>query len=415
MVLNAQDQQPADKAQPPAAKSAAFNSKAASPEDIQQWIKDLNHDEFTVRQAASSRLLAAGTAARDALLVVADGPEPETRAAARRLVSLIDRTDFNQRLEDFAADTDGKRGVTLPGWEQFSALIGKDQAARDLFVDMQKSDGALIATIVGISSQPPDQLLDDRLARLLSWQTNPNGRNVAPPLGSCATVVFLGTLPESNISERGAAWIDILIQRPPIAEAMTPGASPSAIRKLATAYVLNCPRISENSLRRRLQIIAISNMKEALPLALKVIGREGPYANLSPAVRAEGALIVGQFGGREHVETLEPLLDDVSVCLPIQSAQPGVISSVQVRDVALASMLQLTGQAPADYGYTRVRAAQAPQVLQLQTLAPPSDQVRDNAIAKWKEWRKENKLEAADGAGQKDGSDAEPEPAPEPR
>jgi hypothetical protein len=87
---------------------------------------------------AAKQLLTAGIAARAPLSEASEGPDPETRAAARRLVALIDKSEFNHRLEAFAADTDGKRGLTLPGWKQFTELVGGDAAARALFVDMQR-------------------------------------------------------------------------------------------------------------------------------------------------------------------------------------------------------------------------------------------------------------------------------------
>ncbi len=100
----------------------------ASPDDISRWIDELGHDAFTVRQAAASRLLAAGMSAREPLRAIVDGPDPEKRAAARRLVALIDQSEFHRRLEAFAADTDGRQGLTLPGWDQYQKLVGGDPA-----------------------------------------------------------------------------------------------------------------------------------------------------------------------------------------------------------------------------------------------------------------------------------------------
>ena len=125
------------------AKPAVATKKLSPPpavnqEEIARSISELGHDAFTVRQAAASRLLAAGTPARDALVALVDGPDPETRAAARRLISQIDQSEFHRRLEAFAADTDGALGVTLPGWDRFKKVVGSDPPARALFVDMQR-------------------------------------------------------------------------------------------------------------------------------------------------------------------------------------------------------------------------------------------------------------------------------------
>ena len=108
--------------------------------------------------------------AREPLLVIVDGPDPERRAAARRLVALIDQSEFHRRLEAFAADTEGRQRLTLPGWDQYQKLVGSDPAARALFVDMQRHEGALIAAMFGASKQPPGDLLESRLVRLVQWQ-----------------------------------------------------------------------------------------------------------------------------------------------------------------------------------------------------------------------------------------------------
>src|SRR6476646_3509156 len=139
----------------------------ASPDEISRWIDELGHDAFTVRQGAAVQLLAAGMSAREPLLAIIDGPDPERRAAARRLVALIDQSEFHRRLEAFAADTEGKQHLTLPGWDQYQKLVGNDAAARALFVDMQRHESPLMAAAFGGSRQSPGDLLETRLARIV--------------------------------------------------------------------------------------------------------------------------------------------------------------------------------------------------------------------------------------------------------
>jgi hypothetical protein len=132
------------------------------------------------------------------------------------------------------------------------------------------------------------------------------------------------------------------------------------------------------------------NLKDALPLALAIATGKKDYKNVRPSTRAAAILVVGQFGSREHAEELEPLLEDASVCLPLQAPQPGQpVVNVQVRDVALCVMLYLTGQKPSDYGYLHARP-QPHQVFQIPTLHVANDQIRADAVAKWREWREED-------------------------
>jgi hypothetical protein len=137
-------------------------SKASvpNPDEIGRWIDDLGHDAFTVRQAAASQLLAAGVSARQPLVGIANGPDPERRAAARRLLVLIDQSEFHRRLEAFAADTDGRQRLTLPGWDQYQKLVGSDPAARALFLVFQRHHGPQIAAVFWVYKQNPGELLE---------------------------------------------------------------------------------------------------------------------------------------------------------------------------------------------------------------------------------------------------------------
>jgi hypothetical protein len=358
-----------------------------SPEEINRWIKELGHDAFTVRQAAASQLLAAGMAAREPLLALVDGPDPETRAAARRLVALIDQSEFHRRLAAFAADIDGEKGLTLPGWDQYQKLVGSDPAARALFVDMQRQEGVLLAAAFDADNRAPGELLQSRLKRLLQWQNSASDRTASPPLGSCAAMLFLGSVAKIGVSDDSAMQIEALLQRQPISETLRTDNRQDAVRRLVAGWVLHCPAKNEQILLQRLETISNFGLGEALPLALAVVSRDPPYKSVNAFTRAVATLVVGQLGGPEHVDRLEPLLADASICFPPQAQLLGQRgASVQVRDVALVVMLQLTGQRPADYGYIHAQPRTS-KTFQIQTLFRENDQQRADAIAKWRQWR----------------------------
>jgi hypothetical protein len=193
--------------------------------------------------------------------------------------------------------------------------------------------------------------------------------------------------------------IVVLIHRPPVNDLLAGGQS--ALRRLVVGWCLNCPNRDEISVRRRLELMSMINLKEGLPLALDVATRKKPYENVLPTARAIAILAVGQFGGPEHVDQLEPLVEDASVCMPVQAPQPGQpMNNVQLRDVALVVMLHLTGQKPSDYGYLQVRM-QPQQAFLLPSLFAANDQVRADAVAKWKAWRAAEKNPDASGDGGK--------------
>jgi hypothetical protein len=370
------------------AESAAASSAETgeSSQAIEDWIKLLSHDAYTLRQSAAEKLLEAGASAREPLLALIDDPDPETRAAARRLVSLIDRSEFRRRLDAFASDVDGRKGFTLPGWEQFSEIAGSDQAARALFVEMQRHEASMLSSAFGVATKPVAKLWEERLMRLVQWQPVIDNRNASPPLGSCAAVLFLGTVKDVEGSDRGALLIEHLIQRPPLRDSLQVGNHRAVIRRLVVGWILYCPNENEVLLGRRINLASVNQLKEALPLALAVVSGDEKYASVQPMTKAAALLLVGQFGSREHIDTIEPLLDDSTICMPRVSQAPGQTANVQIRDVALVVLTTLTDQRPADYGYLHARM-QAQQVYHLQTLHVATDEQRTSAAAKWRAWR----------------------------
>jgi hypothetical protein len=380
-------------------------------QDINTWIESLRHDTYAVRQAAAKKLLDAGTAAREQLAAVADDPDPESRAAAKRLVALIDKAEFDHRLAAFAADTDGRNGLTLPGWEQFQKLVGSDSAARSLFVEMQRSEASLLAgvfkaeqkspgrggTVVQVAGDAPgirrenplNTSWEDRLLRLMRWPGGPENGPTTPQLGSCATMIFLGSVDEGRLSDRAGTYLPQLVQRAPIQSAIQGSVRQDAVRRLVVAWVVECPNRSDTVLQQRLNLAISQEFPEAVPLALSVATSDPAYLTAPPMVRVDAMRLVARMGRPADAEKLEPLLEDASVCLSfagVPGGGAGLVREIQIRDVALVAMLHLTDQDPAEYGYRHARR-QSQQLLDPGSLFTESDDQRTAAIAKWREWK----------------------------
>jgi hypothetical protein len=381
----AEDASPSERPAVPIAESA---SPQATAEQIERWILELADDEYPVRLTAAEELLNAGMVAREPLVILVDSPDPERRAAARRLIALIDRAEFKRRLAEFAADTDGDLGLTLPGWEQFREHVGDDSGSRGLFVEMQRHEAALLSS----GFEAPVHSLDDpweaRLNRLVQWQSRVTPGSDPPALGSCAAMVFVGATAEMEVSDRSVYLVENLVQQPPIREHLQAGEHRDAIRRLVAAWIRNCPNRNEELLKRRLSLASIHQLNEVVPWALSIATGKGDSARLQPATRATAILLVGQLGQQEHVDKLEPLLSDTAICTVVGPGQPQ--ANVQICDVALVTMLHLSGQRPADYGYMDARL-QPQQVPQFQIFSVEDGEQRAAAIAKWRAWRAERR------------------------
>jgi HEAT repeat protein len=358
-------------------------------EEIARWIDELGDNSYTVRQSAADRLLAAGMAARTALVAVSNGPDPETRAAARRLIALVDRSDFDRRLRAFAADTDGRLGITLPGWEAFVTLVGDDGRARALFVDMQQAESRLLAQVFSQPVEARDSSWEYRLTRLLHGRVVVDRRQ-GPPLGSCATMLFLGALPEPVPSDQAARSVTQLAEAPSVREAVQSDEHRDAVRRLVAAWINNCPNRNDLVLLQRLRLALTYDLAETLPLAVAV-AKDPQYLTVPPTTRVMAILAVGKLGGPADVDHLEPLLEDATVFMPARAGQAvgQPANQVQIRDAALVVMLHLTDQAPQQYGFPAVQP-HIPTLFNPATLYMPSDAERDAAIEKWRAWRAEH-------------------------
>ena len=98
-------------------------------------------------------------------------------------------------------------------------------------------------------------------------------------------------------------------------------------------------------------------------------------------------LLIGKHGTKEDVSLLTPLLSNNKVfqrrVMVIGKTRKQV--EIQVRDVALATIVHLSGQKHKDYGFDQIQPH--PMTLfQIHTLGYSENKQREAAIEKWKAW-----------------------------
>jgi hypothetical protein len=360
---------------------------APSKTEVERLIRELGDDDYQVRREAADRLASGGEAVRAALASVAAGVDPETRFAARRLMTLIADSEFQQRLANFAADVDGRRGASLPGWEEFGELVGRDAAARELFVDMQREEPQLLERVFDTSSANRQVDWEAQVGRMLRARVVSHPGQSVVPAGSSATLLFLGALPDAKISDAGAARLRQLTQIPPLSESLAAKNPNNAIRRLVCAWIVHCPNRSNIILQQRLDAMFQHSLSECLPLAIEMLEPNPEYLSLLPQQQMLAILAVGKFGSEENLAVLEPLLADQRDCVPRQPINgPGSdLVGVQIRDVALAALLRLTGQEPVAYGFLHARPH--PQMLFDVSSLSLDEGRRAAALEQWRAWR----------------------------
>ena len=103
----------------------------------------------------------------------------------------------------------------------------------------------------------------------------------------------------------------------------------------------------------------------------------------SVGLRHYAVAALGRFGSKEDVAMLEPLLKDESVCCTVSDARrQNAPIKTQVRDIALAVAIRLSGEDPRDYGFENPRES-AETLYSFSSLGFREDAKREAVHAKW--------------------------------
>ena len=156
-------------------------------------------------------------------------------------------------------------------------------------------------------------------------------------------------------------------------------------RKLLVSYLEQ--RTDPSLLHQNLYLAMNFNLKECAGWAMKVAKNK----DTPSFIRATALATIGKVGGKEQVADLESFLTDTTQLG--QSQFNTVRIQTEMRDVALAMIVQLSGQSAADYGFPYLGQLQPalranPQnVFFAPTMLGFSDSTsREAAFKRWKEW-----------------------------
>jgi len=356
---------------------------ATSQEEIAaRLIPQLGSGVFAVREAATNQLMKMGIEVKPALLAAMDDPDAEIRVRVRSVLASVVDADFQRRLVLFAEDVNDQKHYELPGWSRYRELVGSDRAARILFVEMQRSEMSLMEGLE-VGREAAAQILESRIrAAQLVYQ----GRN-APlagtvSLGSVAALLFVGSDKSVNLSEAYALQLGSLANyQPMFQQAISSGQQSALLKKILGAWIKRdlSPAVASENL-----VLAIRyELKECLEPAVRLLQQPGA----SPMMKPFALLAVARFGGKEHLPLVESQMTATDVCS--QTNVNGVVYMTQLRDIALFAAVQLAGQRPKDFGFTRISGTE-PLISQTASIGFWSNADREAALKKWNDWRGAN-------------------------
>lgn len=359
----------------------AAGAEDAARQQLQQqamhWVDQLGSDSFRIRQRAEHELALLGVPAKDALMQGLKSSDAEVRDRCRRLLIVVLEQDYQARVDAFAADTQGRVDHHLPGWNRYKALAGESLAARQLFVEMQRSESKLLESATVDPDTGSEMLLArcDEMQQAASRQLDSDGRPLT--LGSIAAAFFVGADSRVPINDRISAYLYNFSYQPALQSAMRGGPKVEALKRILGAWVLRTAS-SNNSYPG--MVLAIQyDLREGLDPAIGMLKQTGG----PPHFVQFAILVVGRFGGKEHIPLLEHLLDN-STPLVTQNFG-GQQLRCELRDVALATLVHLTQQDFKQYGFAHLE--RNPQTLfNTNSIGFATEEARAAAIRKWKLW-----------------------------
>jgi len=302
-------------------------------------VKKLGDRSWQTRHSAEKQLADMGRAAQKVLQANLTNPDVEISQRCEHLLELASRTDTVLALDAYLQKNDDKLLMKLPGWIRFSEMAGKDDSARMLFVNMYSTETELLDEL----EKDPKNFgpkLNTHITQLQQVLWNPWGGNGNVDVSQVVALLYVASDSRVNFDINTFYMITNFLYQGYLQQDFK--ANPAARRVLA-AFIDK--RADQNTLAQVMNVVLQMELKELVPVALKMATSKDTQAyNKSMA-----ALVVGRMGTKEEADKLAPLLEDKT---NLGNMQVGTqMLNAQLRDVALAAMIEAYGESPAAYGF----------------------------------------------------------------
>lgn len=382
-------------------------------------VKQLGSEDFQAREEAQAELAKMGRLARPALVAACThDPNPEIRTRSARLLPRAEAHELKARIDTFLADTELAFDHDLPGWNEFRVVSGaesqffgttllrnreKEKAARALYVEMLENDAnRSLLVAVGGPLNDLGALVANRKTELYSMRFPRGGPGIpTPPRREIAPADVLALMfAESQVASRyvpstRTASMSLLVSSSGASTAFHAAGEAGDIYRAIAGYWIDT-RDDPMSMYQALSISSSLNLPEpGKRLAVRLLDGGGGL----PTYRAQAIVTLVRFDAREHLPTLERLLNDRTATTAARVIVNGVPQQdvIQMRDLALAAAVLLTDQKLEDYGYvSRYGGTNTSRYISYTQYFFPADTAvgsfarRSFAFSKWAAWRAEH-------------------------
>lgn len=386
-----------------------------------ELVRQLASEQFAEREKAELELARMGRLARPALVEAANtDPNQEVRARCGALLPKAHALEIKARLDVFLADADGKYEHDLPGWDDFRSTVrgdwtlfgyelpsdrSLDKPARQVFADLISSQPN--RHLIMAADGPREELAAMALARRqeLYYQKYPRAVVVGgvvvqptkvrrdPTTEDIAALLFAEAIAPSRAAPRTASISTLISTSGFVNAARESDDRGKVYRALAAAWIQS--RTDPVDMYQTMTIAGNLGLnEEGCRLGIKLLTMPGAVGTY----RGMAATNLARLGNKDHIPLLEKALADTTVAYTVRENTAGKpiaerkTHDVQVRDMALAVAVILSGQKLEDYGFVdnyRTTSGINTTTYSYNRYYIPDDQ-RKAMHEKWKAWRAKN-------------------------
>jgi hypothetical protein len=338
-------------------------------------VHELGDPDFQVRESASARLIELGSAVHPALVQGEHHPDPEIRFRCKRILALIEYESRERRYQEFL--TGSTAGKPLGGWERFQRVVGDSEQTRRLFVEMHRAEwDVLEATANDL------KLVHEKFVQRCGYlrQSSQTFRQQLP-LGSIVTVIFLASEEDLRLGDVASSTVYTFCYQDSFRTAIEAGPNKAPLRTLLGEWVASNTGIS--TAYQGLMLAMRHDLKQGLAAAKKVLAEPA----MPHHYKQFAMLALAKLGTKEDVPLLEKFMDDASPCgaMTVPKGNERVMLQTQLRDVALATVIHLSGEEVKGFGFTHAQK-NTQMLFNVNTLGFEDDQQRDASRQKWEKF-----------------------------
>ncbi|MEO1997058.1 MAG: hypothetical protein ABGZ17_17455 [Planctomycetaceae bacterium] len=342
-------------------------------------VHQLGSARYDDRQRAVRALCDLGPPAIPALHSGAKGADLEIRIRCQRILDHLDRLDHQRILEAFVRDPTRAPGNQLAGWDRYRQQIGDTAPAQELFVEMHRQEGRLFRAWSARTLDFPLQF-ERRCQEIQLAYRQAAGAQRQVDVGSVASLLFFGGDGQVVIRDNTALALNNLMYYNNLKSELTQGQRKRELRALLARWL---ERPMPNGNYQRLLLAMRYNLKQGLVPAIKLVNQGAVGLQIQYAI-----LAIGKLGDQSHLPVLQKQFKNTSVLS--RSASGGkIVYSCQVRDVALAIAVHVTGQDTSKYGFSRLRK-NSTYLYSPNSAGFKSQAARDAAFERYREWQRAN-------------------------